>query len=92
MGVVELPDAVQSMIDREVAEGRAASAAAFVEEAILRLVDSANLEEAEVAAVAAAGSADIQAGQYRTIATQEDEEALRARLMSKLQSNLGARP
>jgi Arc/MetJ-type ribon-helix-helix transcriptional regulator len=91
MGVVELPDAVQSVIDREVEEGRAASAAAFVEEAILRLIDSAISEEAEVAALASAGSADIQAGEYQTVATQEDEEDLRARLMSKLQSNLGSR-
>ena len=49
MGVVQLPDELQRVIERQVAEGRAASPAAFLEEAVRRLVDEARDEEDETA-------------------------------------------
>ena len=42
MGAVQLPDELQHVIEREVAEGRASSPAALVEEAVMRLVDAAH--------------------------------------------------
>lgn len=76
-------------MERQVAEGRTPSAAAFVKEAVLRLLDSALSEEEDIAAIASAGSADIEAGRYQTIATQEDDENLRALLMVRLHRRLG---
>ena len=90
MGVVQLPDALQHVIEREVAAGRADSAAAFLEEAVLRLVDATAAEDAEIAAIVEAGTADIDAGRYTTIVTREDEESLRGRLMSRLRARLDA--
>ena len=40
MGVIQLPDELQQVIEREVAEGRAISPAAFLQEAVMRLVDA----------------------------------------------------
>ena len=45
MGVIQLPDELQRVIERQVAEGRAASSAAFLEEAVRRLVDETRGEE-----------------------------------------------
>ncbi len=59
MGMVQLPDELQSLIERQVAEGRAASATAFLEEAVMRLVDEAAAEEDELRRVVEAGAGDI---------------------------------
>ncbi|MCK8785366.1 hypothetical protein M0638_13330 [Roseomonas sp. NAR14] len=52
--MVRLPEALQRVIERQMAEGQAASAAAFVKEAVMRLVDEAQAEEAEIRAAAEA--------------------------------------
>jgi Arc/MetJ-type ribon-helix-helix transcriptional regulator len=72
MGAVQLPDELQRVIERQVAEGRATSAADFLDEAVLRLIDEARLEEEEIVAAAQAGIADMEAGRYRIVATSED--------------------
>ena len=90
MGVVQLPDALQRVIERQVAEGRAASLVAFLEEAVMRLVDEAFAEEGAVRQAVEAGLADIEAGRFTTVATPEDEQLLRERLMARLQARLAA--
>ncbi len=72
MGAVQLPDELQRVIERQVAEGWATSAAAFLEEAVLRMIDAARTEEAEVIACAQAGIVDIEAARFTTIGTSED--------------------
>ena len=77
MGGVQLPDGLQRVIERQVAEGRASSPTAFLEEAVMRLVDETSAEEADVQRTVQGGSADIDAGRYRTVAGPDDERRLR---------------
>ena len=86
MGAIQLPDELERVIERQVAEGRAASPTAFLEEAVRRLVDETRAEEDEVRQAAEAGAADIEAGRYTTVATPEDEQLLRQRLTARLQA------
>lgn len=88
MGVVQLPDGLQRVIERQVAEGRASSPTAFLEEAVMRLVDETSAEENEVQRAVQDGSADIDAGRYRTVASPDDERRLRDDVMTRLRSHL----
>jgi predicted transcriptional regulator len=90
MGVVQLPDELQRVIDRQVAEGRAASPTAFVEEAVMRLVEEAGAEEDALQLAVEAGSADIEAGRYTTVATPEDEQHLQDGFAARLLARLSA--
>lgn len=90
MGVIQLPDELERMIERQVAEGRAASPTAFLEEAVLRLVDEARIEEDELRRGVEAGAADIEAGRCTTVATPADERRLHDALMARLRSRLSA--
>lgn len=90
MGAVQLPDELQREIERQVAEGRAASAAAFLEEAVLRLIDDGRREEHEIAATAQAGVADTEAGRFTTINTPDDGQRLHERMIARLRGSLAA--
>jgi predicted transcriptional regulator len=90
MGVVQLPDELQRVIERQVAEGRASSPTAFLEEAVMRLVDETVAEEDEVQRAVQDGLADIEAGRYRTVAGSDDERRLRDDMMTRLRSRLPA--
>ena len=90
MGAIQLPDELQRVIEQQVAEGRATSPIAFLEEAVLRLVDEDHLEEAEVRLAAQAGIADMAAGRYTTIATPEDAQLLHDRMMARVREHLAA--
>ena len=90
MGVVHLPDELERVIERQVAHGRAASPAAFLEEAVMRLVDESRAEEEKIHEAAEAGVADAEAGRYTTIATPADAQLLQERLLAKLQARLAA--
>ena len=88
MGVVQLPDELQRVIERQVAEGRAASPAAFLEEAVRRLVDETRGEDDELRQAVEAGSGDIEAGRYVTVATPEDERRIHNGMMARMQARL----
>lgn len=88
MGVVQLPDGLQRVIERQVAEGRASSSTAFLEEAVMRLVGETSAEEDDVQRAVQDGSADIDAGRYRTVASPDDERRLRDDVMTRLRSRL----
>ena len=88
MGMVQPTDELQRVIERQVAEGRATSPTAFLEEAVMRLVEEAHAEEDAVRHASEAWRADIEAGRYTTIATLEDERLLQERLMARLQARL----
>ena len=90
MGVIQLPDELQRVIERQVAEGRADSSAAFLEEAVRRLVDETTDEENELLQAVEAGSADIEAGRFVTLATPEDEERFHDGMMARLQARFRA--
>ena len=88
MGVVQLSDGLQRVIERQVAEGRASSPTAFLEEAVMRLVDETSAEEDEVQRAVQDGSADIDAGRYRTVASPDDERRLHDDVMTRLRTHL----
>ena len=88
MSVVQLPDELHRMIERQVAEGRAISSAAFLEEAVRRLVDETRSEEEELLQVVEAGLADIEAGRYTTVSTVEDEQRVHDRVLARLRARL----
>ena len=90
MSVIQLPDELQRVIERQVAEGRAANPAAFLEEAVRRLVDETLSEENELLQAAEAGSADIAAGRYVTVTTAENEERVHDGMMARLRARLSA--
>ncbi len=90
IGVIKLPDELQRVIERQVAEGRAPSPAAFLEEAVMRLVEDARAEEDEVRRVTEVGVADAKAGRYTTVATPEAGQLLQERMMARLRARLAA--
>ena len=77
MGAVQLPDDLQRVIERQIAEGRAVSTAAFLAEAVHRLLDDARLEAHDVRASAQAGIADLAAGRQTTVTGPDDGRRLR---------------
>lgn len=90
MGVVSLPDALERVIEEQVAAGRAANLVALVEEAIRRLVDDGEAEEAEIVSVVEAGRADLDAGRYTSVLTVADSQRSHEQAMERLLSRLTA--
>ena len=90
MGAVQIPDDLEHAIERQVAEGRATTSAAFVHEAVSRLLEDADAEQDDIERAALAGLADAEAGRTTTIATATDEQALYDRLMTRLRDRLAA--
>jgi Arc/MetJ-type ribon-helix-helix transcriptional regulator len=84
MIVVQLPDDLKRVIDRQVTKGRASSEAEFLADAVQRYADALELEEAEIVAAADEGIADIEAGRFELIANSDDMRRLRAELAAKL--------
>lgn len=91
MGAIQVTDELQGMIERQVAEGRAESATAFLEEAVRRPVEEARLEEAEIVGAAQAGIADIEAGRFTTVGTSEDGLRVHQRWMANLHDGLAVK-
>jgi predicted transcriptional regulator len=79
MGVVQLPDDLKKVIDRQVAAGRVPSEAAFLSEAVRQYAATLEADD-EIAAAVDEGIADIEAGRFELIATPEDMARLRAEL------------
>ena len=86
MGVIQLPDELQRVIERQVAEGKAASPMAFLEEAVRPLVNETDGEEDEPRQAFEAGLADIEAGRYVTVATPADERRIHDRMLARLRA------
>jgi Arc/MetJ-type ribon-helix-helix transcriptional regulator len=91
MGViqVQLPDELKVIVDRQVAEGRAASEEDFMLEAARRYVEDLEAED-EIVAIAEEGNAALERGDYATISSPEDAEALHQRTMDRLRVNLAS--
>jgi len=89
MGVVQvqLPEDLKQIIDRQIAEGRAASEADYVEEALRAYADHLDAED-EVATMVERADADIAAGRYVTVSTPEDGQARHEAAMTRLRARL----
>lgn len=90
MGAIAVSDELQCIIEREVAAGRAATATAFVEEAVLRLIEDAREEAEDIARVAAEGIADIKAGRFVTIASSKEHAAFFDGVMDRVRARRAA--
>jgi Arc/MetJ-type ribon-helix-helix transcriptional regulator len=88
MSTIQLPDELQRAIEQQVEQGRATSPAAFLQEAVLRLLEDTEAEQADIRRAAEAGIADMEAGRYVTVATPEDARLLDERLMARLRESL----
>ena len=84
---VQLPDELKSMIDRQVAEGHAASEADYVAEALLLYADLLDSDD-EIAEIVERAEADIAAGRYVTVRTGADSEVLHEAAMDRLRMRL----
>ncbi|HME26208.1 MAG TPA: hypothetical protein VKI44_33590 [Acetobacteraceae bacterium] len=89
MGVVQvqLPDELKSIIDRQVAEGRAVSEADYVTEALRLYADLLDSDD-EIAEVVERADADIAGGGYVTVSTPTDSEALHEAALDRLRTRL----
>ena len=86
---VQLPDDLRSIIDRQVTEGRAASEAEYVAEALRLYADHLDAED-DIAGMVERADAEMASGRFVTLSTPEDSEALHQRTMDRLRSNLSA--
>ncbi len=86
---VRLPDEVQQVIDRQVAEGRVVDVDTYLTEAARRYAEGMELE-GELMTEAQAGIADIDAGRHQTIATPADAESWHQEKMARLRDRLTA--
>jgi Arc/MetJ-type ribon-helix-helix transcriptional regulator len=95
MGAVQLPDDLKQVIDRQVAEGRVASEAEFLAQAVHRYAAALESDEGEIAAAADEGIADIADGHFELVAGPEDMQKLRGalgRTLDKLAARRGSTP
>ncbi|MGD0103510.1 MAG: hypothetical protein ABSC06_05675 [Rhodopila sp.] len=80
MGVVQLPDELKQVIDRQVTQGRVASEAEFLSEAVQRYAEALESDDDAIVAAADEGIADAEAGRFELISSPEDMARLRAEL------------
>lgn len=88
MGVVQLPDELQRIVEQEVALGHATSPSEFLEHAVMRLIDDAAAEEEAIRQSVEAGLADIEVGRYSIVHSLEDQQALQKRVLGRLHARL----
>jgi predicted transcriptional regulator len=86
MGAINLRDDIQRAVEDQVAQGRAESATAFVEGAVVMLLEELRAEEEEILRVGAAGIADIEAGRFVEISSVEEHD----RLMDEIKARVRA--
>ena len=89
MGVVQLPDELKEVIDRQVEEGRVSSETSFLEEAVRRYAVELELED-EIVAVAQAGIADAEARRFKTISSPEEADAFYGGVLDRVRARLAA--
>jgi Lon protease-like protein len=89
MGVVlvQLPDDLKQIIDRQVAEGHAATGADFLTLAARLYADHLDAEN-EISVLVERADADLAAGRYTMVATPEDSDALHHAAMTRLRARL----
>ena len=88
MGVVQvrLPEELQEVIDRQVAEGRAVDVDAYLTEAARRYAEDLEFED-DIISEAKAGIADIEAG-HKLVATRDDLVAMEKGVMNRMRERL----
>jgi Arc/MetJ-type ribon-helix-helix transcriptional regulator len=90
MGAVQLPHDLKQVIDRQVAEGRVASEAEFLAQAVHRYAAALEWDGGEIAVAADEGITDIADGRFELIADPEDIRRRRGEL-AQTRDELAAR-
>src|SRR5665213_1948369 len=67
MSAVQISDDLKQVIDRQVADGRAATAAEFLEAAVRRYALELEADDAEMVAAAEQGLSALRRGEYTTV-------------------------
>jgi len=91
MGIVQvqLSDDLKRIIDRQIAEGHASSEADFLVRAAELYADHLEAED-EIAAMVERADADVAAGRYATVVTQEDSQTLHEAAMARLHARMAS--
>jgi hypothetical protein len=91
MGVVQiqLPDDLKQVIDRQIAEGHALSAADYLAQAARLYAEHLDAVD-EIDAMVERADADVAAGGYAMVATTEDSQALHEAAMARLRGRLAS--
>jgi hypothetical protein len=84
---VQLADDLKQVIDRQIAEGHAASEADFLTQAARLYADHLDAEN-EIGVLVERADADLAAGRYTVVATQKDSNALHDAAMARLRARL----
>ncbi len=84
MSIIELPDEIKAIIERNVAEGRAATEAEFLALAVQRYADALDMDEDAIVAAADDGIADIAAGRFEVLGGADDLRRMTAELVDDL--------
>jgi Arc/MetJ-type ribon-helix-helix transcriptional regulator len=87
MSAAQIPDHLKQVIDRQVAEGHAASEADYVAEALRAYAEHIEAEN-EIAAMADRADADMASGGFVTVTRPEDSDALHASTMARLRARM----
>jgi Arc/MetJ-type ribon-helix-helix transcriptional regulator len=91
MGVVQIPEDVKQVIDRQIEKGRSANEAEFLAEAVTRYAAALELDEEETMNAAREGIADIEAGRFELIDGPADMDRFQAKLSARLDALAGER-
>jgi Arc/MetJ-type ribon-helix-helix transcriptional regulator len=84
---IQLADDIDLLIEQEVVAGRSLSKADFVSEAVRRYLEE-RASEPEVLAAAQEGIADIEAGRFTLVSSDQDVENLRVHAMERVRERL----
>jgi Arc/MetJ-type ribon-helix-helix transcriptional regulator len=84
---VQLPDDLKQVIERQVAEGHAASEADFLTQAARLYAEHLDAEN-EIGVMVERADADVAAGRYTVVGTPEDSDALHRAAMARLRARL----
>lgn len=91
MPIIQVSDRTKQMIDRFVAEGRAADIADCVADAMLVYAEQTNAFEDDTAyiiAQAERGIADVEAGRFTTISASEEAESFWSAMSARVDKRI----
>lgn len=89
MGVIRLPEELQGAVEREVTEGRAESAQAFVEDAVRWALGLLDEPAEELLRIADDAESDIAGGRYVEVSSEAQHRALADEVAESVRARLG---
>ena len=87
MAVLQLPDHLKQIVDRQVAAGRAASEADYVADALLAYSEHLDVRD-DIARMVRRADADLAAGRFVTVSAPADSDELHEAIMARLRERM----